>query len=141
MNQKIGTKKAVILGLILAAICVVVVLAIILIGGKALFRGQYNDKGVSIRPNITIDNNAQESYLGESAGYDIYTVHLRDTYLINKEAEEIDLKDAIKAGDITIDDMLRACKKDSTGKVYFGENYKLMLSDDKCVIAPLDYND
>lgn len=113
--------------------CLIVVAAVVCI--NILLYGGYNEKGVSKYLNITIDNNCEKKLQGEADGYRVYSDNLSEIYFINKNAEQISLKEALESQQITVEDMLSVCKKRKDGN-YYGENYMITLKEEQCIISP-----
>ena len=93
-------KKIIIVTLVVLVILFFVVRAII-----GLFASQYNSNDISNYPNITIDRGSEKQYVCDSSGYKVYTIELSEVYFKTKDAETIELYDALTTGKITIEDM------------------------------------
>ncbi len=133
-------KTGIIVGSIALAVVAVVVICCMIFGKS---NRQYNENGISTRLSITINTEQTLEYIGTSDEYDIYSMWLEDVAVIRTDAQEIDLKDALEAGVLTIDDMISVCEKENNNglEIYTGENYKIIVEDKKCLIAPLDYEE
>lgn len=102
-----------------------------------LLYGAYNEQGISKYPCITIDEDAPEQYVCENSGYKVYTYKLSDIYFTTKTAEVITLKEALTTDKLTVEEIVEVCRKQKDeDKIYLGENYKIVISDEKCVIGP-----
>ena len=122
------------------AICLVIVLALVGAGTLVMWNSQYNTNGVSNYPIITIDYTNDKQYICDSSYYKVYTVELKEVFFETKDAQKIDLHDALTTGKLTISDMTHVCKKqkkNNKSKVYTGDNYQIVLTGNECLIAPL----
>lgn len=89
-----------------------------------------------------IDETEEKQYICENSNYTVYTVHLKDVYFRDKDANKVGLKKAFTDGKMTVEDMIRVCRKTEeieNIKVYQGENYQIILNGRECLIAPKDY--
>lgn len=129
-------KKAVVAVLIVSTSC----LCLFLLGWK-MYSLQYNNQNVSNYIGITIDPSVGKTYLCESGNCSVYTYNLSEAYVIDIRANNIELKSALENGKIDLDDLTRYLnyEGDEDGKeIYTWENYRIILSENECVIAPLD---
>lgn len=121
-------------------VCLAVVLTLVGTGTWAMWNSQYNTNGVSNYPIITIDYTNDKQYICDSSNYKVYTVELKEVFFETKDAQKIDLHDALTTGKLTISDMIYVCKKqkkNNKSKVYTGDNYQIVLTENECLIAPL----
>lgn len=122
------------------AVCLAVVLALAGTSTWVMWKGQYNSNGVSNYPIITIDYTNDKQYICDSSNYKVYTVELKEVLFETKDAQKINLHDALTTGKLTISDMTHVCKKqkqDNESKVYTGDNYQIVLTENECMIEPL----
>ena len=118
---------------IVVIVCILFVIGIICL--KALLYGGYNAQGVSKYLCIAIDESIPEKYIGEAGGYQVYSHNLSELYFVKKNAETITLKMALETKQITLQEILSVCKQQKDGS-YLGENYKIILQEEKCTIMP-----
>jgi len=106
-----------------------------------MFCLQYADSGISRYPSISIRETYGYRYVGESEEYDVYTYQLAIPYFedIEASANQHAIDDII-GKEINVSDMIKVLKKDRSEEreTYMGENYKIVLEDNICVIAPLE---
>lgn len=101
---------------------------------------QYNLSGVSRYPSFTIDKAIGSEYICRSDFYEVYTYNLNEVTFIKFDSGNIKLKEALTKNKISIYDMIKKgkAKKDNQLTVYEFENYKIILNDHICLIAPLN---
>ena len=124
---------------------IIVVLFVVIIGGLTAgiwYYQPYNSQNISRYPCITIDESEGKQYICDNEGYAVYTINLKEVYFVDTGAKNIDLEEALTTEKITIKDMLGVCRKeteDESKTTYSGENYKIILNGNECLITPKDY--
>ncbi len=104
------------------------------------YHQQYNNKGVGNYLHMSIEENESIDFIGDYDDYKIYTYKLEEAYFIDFFANRIEIKDAFEKGKISLKDMtkhLELVNEENGNKIYEFENYQIIFSKDKCVIAPL----
>jgi hypothetical protein len=125
--------------IVLAVLCVLLLAGLVVILISA-YHKQYNNNAVSNYLCISIKEDEGVDFVGEYDDYNVYTYKLSDAYFVDFFANRIEIKDAFEKGKISLKDMtehLDLAKEESNTKIYEFENYKIIFSQDICVIAPL----
>jgi len=105
---------------------------------------QYNNNYIGRRLVIHIDRNIGKEYICTNSGYEVYIIHLKNAYFVDFHGNRIDIKDGLSSEKVTIKDMIAKLKKvsaDSVFSYYLAENYQIILSEKKCFISPLDFDE
>jgi len=105
---------------------------------------QYNNNYIGRRLVIHIDRNIGKEYICTNSGYEVYSIHLKNAYFVDFHGNRIDIKDGLSSEKVTIKDMIAKLKKvsaDSVFSYYLAENYQIILSENKCFIAPFDFDE
>lgn len=129
---------------ILISICLLCFAGIV-IAGIALFRTQYNEKGIGKYLCIEIDQSGWKE-IGQEDSVKIMTYNLKMPYFICLNTKKINLDTVLQQGDIQIKDLYKYADESAEikldgeeGTSYIYENYQVIMVKDKCVIAPLIY--
>lgn len=133
-------KKRVIIALLLSSILIVsCVFAAIYV-----FQLQYNQNFLGRYLSVEMDQSELKN-IGQSDGLDVMTFNMKEPYLISLSNDKIYLKDALRSNKMDIGDL---CKyptetkdvklKEKDAVAYLFENYQMIITKDKCIIAPLN---
>ena len=129
-GTNIMKKRILVIGLMTLVLTIATIFCV-----TVLLYGGYNEQGLSEYMNITIDENVSKTYVGEEDGCKIYINNLSEAYFVKKDANTITIQEALETKQISLEDILSVCKKETDG-IYYAENYKVVIEGTDYIISP-----